>query len=122
MENSQKIKNIIQALGEHKDSQAAIEILTEIGTNSPDDEVRELTSQTLIRKNTHESLRVVLISKGKGINDLSARVAMASINELLSLKDKSEAIRILDDTIKLHSEEDVRNTARSVRALMTFSS
>ena len=122
MENNQKIRNIIMALGEHKDSQAAIDLLTELGTNSADDEIRELTAQTLIRKNTHESLRVVLISKGKGINDLSARVAMASINELLSLKDKSEAIRILDDTIKLHSEEDVRNTARSVRALMTFSS
>ena len=122
MDNNQKIKNIIQALGEHKDSQAAIDILTELGTNSPDDEIRELTAQTLIKKNTHESLRVVLISKGKGINDLSARVAMASINELLSLKDKAEAIKILDDTIKLHSEEDVRNTARSVRALMTFSS
>ena len=122
MENNQKIRNIIQALGEHRDSQAAIEILTELGTNSPDDEIRELTAQTLIKKNTHESLRVVLISKGKGINDLSARVAMASINELLALKDKSEAIKILDDTIKLHSEEDVRNTARSVRALMTFSS
>ncbi len=122
MDNNKKIRNIIQALGEHKDSQDAINLLTELGTNSPDDEIRELTAQTLIRKNTHESLRVVLISKGKGINDLSARVAMASINELLSLKDKSEAIKILDDTIKMHSEEDVRNTARSVRALMTFSS
>ncbi len=122
MENNEKIKNIIKALGEHKDSKAAIELLTELGTNSADDEIRELTAQTLIQKNTHESLRVVLISKGKGINDLSARVAMASINELLSLKDKTEAIKILDDTIKMHSEEDVRNTARSVRALMTFSS
>ena len=120
MEDIKKIKNIIQALGEHKDSQAAIELLTEIGTNSADDEIREFTAQTLIKKNTHESLRVVLISKGKGINDLSARVAMSSINELLSLKDKSEAIKILDDTIKMHSDEDVRNTARSVRALMTF--
>ncbi len=122
MENNEKIKNIIKALGQHQDSQAAIQILTELGTNSADDEIRELTAQTLIQKNTHDSLRVVLISKGKGINDLSARVAMASINELLSLKDKTEAIKILDDTIKMHSEEDVRNTARSVRALMTFSS
>lgn len=122
MEDSKKIRNIIQALGEHKDSKAAIELLTELGTNSPDDEIRELTAQTLIKKNTHDSLRVVLISKGKGINDLSARVAMASINELLSLKDKKEAIKILEDTIKLHSDEEVRNTARSVRALMTFSS
>ena len=122
MDNNQKIKNIIKALGEHHDSKAAIELLTELGTNSADDEIRELTAQTLIHKNTHESLSVVLLSKGKGINDLSARVAMASINELLSLKDKEEAIKILDDTIKMHSEEDVRNTARSVRALMTFSS
>ncbi|MCD7779437.1 MAG: hypothetical protein LUH05_02045 [Candidatus Gastranaerophilales bacterium] len=121
MENINKIRNIIKALGEHQDSQAAIALLTELGTNSPDDEIRELTAQTLIKKNTHESLRVVLISKGKGINDLSARVAMASINELLTLKDKTEAIKILDDTIKMHSDEEVRNTARSVRALMTFS-
>jgi len=121
MDNSQKIKNIIAALGSHKDEHAAIELLTELGTNSADDEIRELTAQTLIRKNTHESLRVMLISKGKGINDLSARVAMTSINELLSLKDKKEAVKILEDTIKMHSDEDVRNTARSVRALMTFS-
>lgn len=121
MENNKKIQNIILALGEHADSEAAINLLTELGTNSADDEIREMTAQTLIRKNTHESLRVMLLSKGKGINDLSARVAMASINELLALKDKTEAIKILDDTIKMHSEEDVRNTARSVRALMTFS-
>ncbi len=122
MDNKEKIKNIIRTLGEHPDSEAAIKILTDMGTNSSDDEIRELTAQTLIRKNTHESLRVVLISKGKGINDLSATVAMASINELLALKDKKEAIKILDDTIKMHSDEEVRNTARSVRALMTFSS
>ncbi len=122
MDNKEKIKQIIRTLGEHKDSEAAINLLTELGTNSADDEIRELTAQTLIKKNTHESLRVVLISKGKGINDLSARVAMSSINELLALKDKTEAIKILDDTIKMHSEEEVRNTARSVRALMTFSS
>lgn len=121
MDNNQKIRNIIQALGAHNDSEEAIDVLTEMGTNSADDEIRELTAQTLIRKNTHESLKVVLISQGKGINDLSARVAMASINELLALKDKTEAIKILDDTIKMHSEESVRNTARSVRALMTFS-
>lgn len=121
MDKNAKIKNIIQALGQHKDSEAAIDLLTELGTNSPDDEIRELTAQALIRKNTHESLRVVLIHQGKGINDLSARVAMTAINELLALKDKNEAIKILDDTIKMHSEEDVKNTARSVRALMTFS-
>ena len=41
MENNKKIRNIIQALGEHKDSQAAIDLLTELGTNSPDDEDRK---------------------------------------------------------------------------------
>ena len=56
MENNAKIKNIIQALGQHKDSDADIELLTELGTNCPDDEIRELTAQALIRKNTHESL------------------------------------------------------------------
>lgn len=122
MNNKEKIKQIIRTLGEHKDSESAINLLTEFGTNSPDDEIRELTAQTLIKKNTHDSLKVVLISKGKGINDLSARVAMASINELLALKDKNEAVKILDDTVKMHSDEEVRNTARSVRALMTFSS
>ncbi len=122
MNNKEKIKQIIRTLGEHKDSESAINLLTELGTNSPDDEIRELTAQTLIKKNTHDSLKVVLISKGKGINDLSARVAMASINELLALKDKNEAVKILDDTVKMHSDEEVRNTARSVRALMTFSS
>lgn len=121
MEKIDKIKNIIKSLGEHKDSEAAIQLLTKMGTNSQDDEIREITAQTLIRKNTHDSLKVMLLSKGKGINDLSARVAMASINELLALKDKKEAIKILDDTIKMHSDEEVRNTARSVRALMTFS-
>ena len=65
MENNQKIKNIIQALGEHKDSQAAIEILTELGTNSPDDEIRELTAQTLIKKNkdAHRKYRGILINE-----------------------------------------------------------
>lgn len=120
LDNNKKIRNIIQALGEHKDSEAAISLLTELGTNSSEDEIRELTAQTLIRKNTNEALRVILLSKGKGINDLSARVAMTSINELLSLKDKTEAVKILDEAIKSHDEEDVRNTARSVRALMTF--
>ena len=121
MDNNQKIKNIIKALGEHQDSKAAIELLTELGTNSSDDEIRELTAQTLIQKNTHESLRVVLISKGKGINDLSPRVAMSAINDILELKDKTEAIKILDDTINMHSEKEVQDTARSVKALMAFS-
>lgn len=119
--NNRRIRNIIEALGKHKDPES-IKKLNELGTNCPIDEVRELTSKALIRKNTHDALEIVIVNKGKGINDLSARVAMCAINELLALKDKQEAIRILDDTINLHSEKEVQDTARSVKALMSFSS
>lgn len=115
-----KIKNIIEALGKHEDP-SSIAILEEIGTNSSIDEIREYTAQALIRKNTHEALKVMIISKGKGINDLSASVAMCAINEILSLEDKTEAQKILEDTITLHSDDEVRETARSVRDLMAYS-
>lgn len=116
-----RINNIIEALSKHEDSEYAIRVLNEVGTNSPIDEVREKTAQALIRKNTHESLRIALIEKGKGIHDLSTRVAMSAINEVLSLSDKEEAIKILEDTMNMHSDEAVRDTARSVRALVEFS-
>lgn len=115
-----KIENIIEALAKHEDADS-IRVLEEIGTNSPLDEIRQLTSRALIRKNKHESLRVVILHKGKGINDLNTSVAMNAINELLALKDKEEAIKILDDTIEMHSENEVRENARSVRTLMAFS-
>ncbi|MBR6163538.1 HEAT repeat domain-containing protein [bacterium] len=120
MNSMDKIKNIIEALGKHED-ESSVDVLTEFGTNSPDDEIREYTAQALIRKNTPKALEVVLVSRGKGINDLSARVAMSAINELLSLKDKTEAIKILDNSIETSEDEEIKNTARSVRALMTFS-
>ncbi len=119
--NTRKVKNIIEALGKHKDDES-IQILNELGTNCPIDEVRELTSKALIKKNTHNALEIMIVNKGKGINDLSARVAMCAINELLALKDKTEALKILEDTINLHSEKEVQDTARSVKALMSFSS
>ena len=117
----QKVNNIIEALRLHEDETEAVRVLNEIGTNSPIDEVREKTVQALIRRNTHESLKIALIEKGKGIHDLSTRVAMCAINEILALNDKSEAIKILEDTMNLHSDETVRDTARSVRALVEFS-
>lgn len=119
--NTSRVNNIIEALSKHEDAEYAIRVLNEIGTNSPIDEVRERTAQALIRRNTHESLRIALIEKGKGIHDLSTRVAMSAINEVLSLSDKEEAIKILEDTMNLHSDEAVRDTARSVRALVEFS-
>ncbi|MDD3238032.1 MAG: hypothetical protein PHV37_08060 [Candidatus Gastranaerophilales bacterium] len=120
MERKDKIKNLIDALGAHQDSQA-VAVLDEIGTNCADDEIREWTAKALINRNSHDSLKIMLLAKGKGVNDLSARVAMTAINELLALEDKTEAIKILDDTIEQHSDKEVKDTARSVRALMTFS-
>ena len=119
--NTKRIFNIIEALGLHEDENEAVRVLNEVGTNSPIDEIREKTAQVLIRRNSHEALKVALIEKGKGIHDLSTRVAMSAINEILALKDKSEAIKILEDTMNLHSDESVRDTARSVRALVEFS-
>ncbi|MBO5948466.1 hypothetical protein J6Q66_06490 [bacterium] len=120
MDNNAKIRNIITALEKHEDAES-IRVLLEVGSNCPNDEIRELTAQALIRKNTHESLKDMILTKGKGINDLSARVSMSVINEILSLKDKTEVIRILEDTMNMHSDEEVRETARSVRALVSYS-
>ena len=41
--------------------------------------------------------------------------------EILSLKDKSEVIKILDDTINMHSDEAVKENARSVKSLLALS-
>lgn len=117
-----KISNIIEAISKHDDETRAIQILNEMGTNCPVDEVRELVSKFLIKKNTPDALSLVIENKGKGVNDLCAKVAMTSINELLALKDKNEAIKILERTIENHGEKEVQDTARSVKALMSFSS
>ncbi len=119
--NMQRIENIVEALSRHENEEESLRILQEIGTNSEYDEVRERTAQALIRKNKHEWLKLALIEKGKGIHDMSTRVAMSAINEVLALQDKEEVIRILEDTMNLHSDESVRDTARSVRALVEFS-
>ena len=118
--NMDKVRKIIDALSIHTDP-ASIGVLNDVGTNSAIDEVRELTSIALVKKNVHDSLEVVIANQGKGINDLSTVVAMSTINELLSLDDKTEAIKILEDTVNNHSEEDVRDIARSVKALMALS-
>ena len=114
--NMNKVEKIIEALSIHTDPES-INVLTEVGTNR----VRELTSRALVRKNVHDSLSVVISNQGKGINDLSTVVAMTTINELLSLEDKTEAMTILEDTVNNHSEEEVRDNARSVKALMALS-
>ena len=117
---NKNVAEIIDALAVHQDN-ASIGVLEELGTNSPDNEVREMTSRALVRKNVHDSLKVVIINQGKGINDLSPVVAMSTVNEILSLEDKSEAIKILDDTINMNSIEEVRENAKSVKSLLELS-
>ena len=117
-----KVSNIIEALGKHEDNDS-VRVLCELGTNHANDEVRELTARALIKRNSKESLEIVIKDKGKGINDLSARVAMTAINELLALKEKERAIEILEETLaNSETEQEVQDTARSVKALMSFSS
>lgn len=120
MNNDKKLKNIIDTLSKHEDS-AAVALLEEVGTNSSNDEVRSMTAKALITRNTNDSLAVVIAQPGKGINDLSTNVAMSSINELLALKDKSEALKVLAEAEENHENENVKETARSVKALMAFS-
>lgn len=117
---NKNVIEIIDALRDHKDNNS-IRVLEEIGTNSPDNEVREYTSRALVKKNIHDSLKIVIINKGKGINDMSPSVAMSTINEILALKDKTEVIKILDDTINMHSDETVKENARSVKSLLALS-
>lgn len=118
-EKETRLRNIIEALGQHEDNEA-IKVLEELGTNSESDEVREWTAHALVKRNTHDSLCKVIINKGKGIHDLSPRVAMSAISDILELKDKTEAIKILEDTMTMHSDESVRESASSVRALIAL--
>ncbi len=114
------VTNIIEGLRMNQDPRS-IELLEDVGTNSKVDAIREMTSRALVKKNEHDSLSVVITNKGKGINDMSTVVAMSTINELLSLEDKSQAMKVLEDTVEMHSDEEVRDNARSVKALMALS-
>lgn len=118
--NIKDVTNIIEGLGINENPET-ISILEDVGTNSKVDAIREMTSRALVKKNMHDSLKVVITNKGKGINDMSTVVAMSTINELLSLEDKSEAMKVLENTVEMHSDEEVRDNARSVKALMALS-
>lgn len=124
MNNNKKddkiLSNIIEALSKHQDH-AAVGVLEDVGTNCPNDEIRRLTAKALIDRNTYDSLAVVIKKKGKGINDLNTSVAMSTINELLALKDKSEVIKVLEEVESNVEDESIKETARSVKALMAFS-
>ena len=119
--NFSKVSNIIESLTINPNPDS-VAVLEEIGTNSSIDEVRELTSRALVRRNEHESLTVAISNRGKGINDMSTVVAMSTINELLSLDNKEFAMHVLENTISNEGfDEEVRENARSVKALMALS-
>ena len=118
--NFHRVSDIIDSLTINPNPDA-VGVLEEIGTNSSVDEVRELTSKALVKRNEHDSLSVVITNKGKGINDLSTVVAMSTINELLSLEDKEVAMGVLEHTISGEFDEEVKENARSVKALMALS-
>lgn len=118
--NYTRVADIIESLTINPNPES-VGVLEEIGTNSSIDEVRELTSKALVKRNEHDSLSVVITNKGKGINDLSTVVAMSTINELLSLENKEVAMGILENTISGEYEEEVKENARSVKALMALS-
>lgn len=116
-----RVSDIIDSLTINPSSDA-VAVLEEIGTNSSIDEVREMTARALVKRNEVASLSVVISNKGKGINDMSTVVAMSTINSLLSLEDKEIAMTVLENTISGEGvEEDVRENARSVKALMALS-
>jgi len=117
--NMKHIANIINGLAMHEDAEA-INALNEIGTNSSVDTIREMTARALVRRNVVDSLAIVIKNEGKGINDLSTLVAMSTINELLSLKDKEIAMQVLEDAVANSESEMVRDNARSVKALMAL--
>lgn len=117
---ARNVSNIIEGLGMNSNPETIL-ILEDVGTNSKVDAIREMTSRALVRKNEQDALKVVITNKGKGINDMSTVVAMSTINELLSLSDKTTAMKVLSDTVEMHSDEEVRDNARSVKALMALS-
>ena len=115
-----KVSDIIDSLTINPNPDS-VAVLEEIGTNSSIDEVREMTARALVKRNEPHSLAVVISQRGKGINDMSTVVAMSTINALLSLEDKQEAMKVLENTIGGEYADDVKENARSVKALMALS-
>jgi len=119
MKKEKRLTNILEALSKHEDVSAE-EVLERIGTNCADDEVRRMTAKALVNRNTYNSLSIVVTKKGKGINDLNTGVAMSTINEILGLKDSEEVLKVLKDAEENNPDEIVKETARSVKALIAF--
>ena len=111
---------IIEALGRHPDEES-IDVLRDLGTNSSREEIREGTATALINKNSDKAYRILVASEGKGINDLSTKVALSTVGKLVQLQDKEELIKVLDETINSDNAEEIKTTARSLKALITLS-
>lgn len=116
---NKNLSNIMEALSRHKD-EASVEVLERLGTNCQHEDVRMLAARALVGRNTRESLSIAMLRAGKGINDLSTNVAMNTINEILALKDKTEAMNILSN-LEENMDAEIRETANAVKALMVFS-
>jgi len=115
-----ELSKIIEALGRHSDG-SAVDVLEEIGTNSSEDMIRELTAKALISRNTNDSLKIALIYEGKGIHDLSIQVAESAVDSLKSLNDKSEVFKILEETINSDINESIKSRAKQVKDLISAS-
>lgn len=120
LKNYDNVNLLIEALGKNTDERS-IRILEDLGTNSPVDFIRSCTAIALIRKNTTESLRLMVSRKGKGINDLSPKVCEITVNELLNLDDKTEALKVLRESIKMTSDKKVKINSRSVKTVLDLS-
>ena len=46
---------------------------------------------------------------------------MSAINEILGLNDKTEVLKVLEETMNSEEKTEVKDTARSVKALITYS-
>lgn len=120
MSIDKRLNKIIDALANHKDD-SAVAVLERVGTNSSNDEVRSLTARALVKRNTEESLAVIISQPGKGINDLNTNVAMGTINSILALDNKENVLKVLDKAEANSEDERVRDTARSIKTLMALS-
>ena len=111
---------IIEALGRHPDEES-IDVLRDLGTNSSREDVREETASALIMKNNDKAYRILVANEGKGINDLSTKVALSTVGKLVELQDKTELLKVLDETINSENADEIKTTARSLKALITLS-
>ena len=75
----------------------------------------------MIKRNTPESLDVVINRKGKGINDLSSNVVMSAINDMLELKNKENLLKVLENTYKNSEDKILRECAESIKTLIALS-